>query len=340
MLGKGWVRQYSWILLMLFLGISSCRSSVSQTPKADPYFKLLSSADIDYKPLQALLRQRQWKDADRETFRILLKISNREAEGWLSQKEVENLACDDLHTINDLWNYYSDRRFGFSQQQQIWEAVGGRVGEYTPETAEQFGDRVGWRKWGQWRKYDQLNFSDYAPVGHLPATTGNGVSGGVWNGVASITHRLKYCRLVDALANRQWVKADWETLALFDAYRIPFENSSAPAPLVISEIPCHELQGIDQLWRKFSDQRFGLSVQTPIVKSTGNDAEKLDWRKYEQLEQALGWRIDPREDSYNNIDAKKIPLGHFPYRLGYSYDTFGSGFNRTWRLSINPECGF
>lgn len=340
MLRQGLIRQYSWMLLILFLGIPSCRSSVSQTPKADPYFNLVSAADIDYKPLQALLRQRQWKEADQETFRILLKISNREAEGWLSQKDVENLACDDLHTINELWNYYSDRRFGFSQQQQIWEAVGGRVGEYTPQSAEKFGDRVGWRKWGQWRKYDQLNFSDDAPVGHLPATTGNGVSGGVWNGVASITHRLKYCRLVDALANRQWVEADWKTLELFEAYRIPFENSSAPAPLVISKIPCHELKVIDQLWLKFSDQRFGLSVQTPIVKSTGNDSEKLDWRKYEQLEQALGWRIDPREDSYNNVDAKQIPLGHFPYRLGYSYDTFGSGFNRTWRLSINPECGF
>ncbi len=30
----------------------------------------------------------------------------------------------------------------------------------------------------------------------------------------------------------------------------------------------------------------------------------------------------------------------FPYRLGYSYDTLGSGFNRTWRLLINPNCGF
>jgi hypothetical protein len=50
------------------------------------------------------------------------------------------------------------------------------------------------------------------------------VSGGVWNGVASITHRVKYCGVIDALATGEWIKADWKTLELFEAYRIPMEN--------------------------------------------------------------------------------------------------------------------
>lgn len=338
MLAKGWIRQYWGIVLIFSLGIQSCQPFVSR--KADPSFDLVSTANIDYKPLQALLRKGRWKDADQETFQILLKLSNRETEGWLSQADVENLACKDLQTLNQLWDYYSDGRFGFSRQQQIWESLGGQVGQYTPEMAAKFGDLVGWRKRGQWLKYEQLNFSNRAHDGHLPATTGNGVSGGVWNGVPSITHRLKYCPLVDALASRQWVKADWETLTLFDAYRSPQEDDFSPPPLIESNISCPDLKAVDELWLKYSDRRFGLSVQKPILKSTGNDAEQLDWRKYEKFEEAVGWRIDPREDSYNGVDPKTIPLGHFPYRLGHSYETFGSGFNRTWRLSLNPDCGF
>jgi hypothetical protein len=82
-----------------------------------------------------------------------------------------------------------------------------------------------------------------------------------------------------------------------------------------------------------------LSVQGQILKATGNSSEKLEDR-YKTFEQAVGWPLDHRDMSYETGDPKTMTLGHFPYRLGHSYDTFGSGFNRTWRLSINPECGF
>lgn len=339
MLKKSSVWRYSWIVLMFSWGLQACQFS-SPPPKPDPVFNLTSNANINYQQLKQLLAEYRWKEADQETFKILLQLSNRQAEGWLSQRDVEGLACEDLQTINRLWNYYSDGRFGFSQQEKIWTSLGGIIGNYTPEMAEKFGDRVGWRQRGQWLKYDQLNFSHRAPDGHLPATTGNGVSGGVWNGVASITHRVKYCAVIDALATGQWIKADLKTLELFEKYRIPIENRPyIPAPLVISEIPCSELQGVDQLWVKYSKGRFGLSVQGKILKSIRHSSEKLEDR-YEQFEQAVGWRIDPRDITYEKGDPKTVPLGHFPYRLGHSYDTFGSGFNRTWRLSINPNCGF
>lgn len=339
MLQKSSIWRYLWIVLIGFWSLQACQFGV-QRPKPDPVFNLTSSTNINYQPLKQLLSENRWKQADQETFRILLKLSNRQSEGWLGQKDVEALACEDLQTINRLWNYYSDGRFGFSQQEKIWTSVGGIIGEYSPEIAEKFGDRVRWRKGGQWLKYEQLNFSARAPQGHLPATTGNGVSGGVWNGVAAITHRVKYCGLIDALAAGEWTQADMKTLDLFEAYRIPIENRPhVPPPLVISEIPCAELQGVDRLWVKYSGGRFGLSVQGKILKATGNSSEKLEDR-YQRFEKAVGWGIDHREMTYQKGDPKTIPLGHFPYRLGHSYDTFGSGFNRTWRLSINPDCGF
>ncbi|OIP70766.1 MAG: hypothetical protein AUK43_08370 [Oscillatoriales cyanobacterium CG2_30_40_61] len=327
------------MVLIAFCSFQACQFA-GQRPKPDPVFNLTSNANINYQPLKQLLTENRWKQADQETLRILLKLSNRQAEGWLGQKDVEGLACEDLQIINRLWNYYSDGRFGFSQQEKIWISVGGIIGEYSPEIAEKFGDRVRWRKGGQWLKYEQLNFSARAPQGHLPATTGNGVSGGVWNGVAAITHRVKYCGLIDALAAGEWTQADMKTLELFEAYRIPIENRPhVPPPLVISEIPCAELQGADRLWVKYSGGRFGLSVQGKILKATGNSSEKIEDR-YQRFEKAVGWGIDHREMTDQKGDPKTIPLGHFPYRLGHSYDTFGSGFNRTWRLSINPDCGF
>lgn len=334
-------KSLTWRLMVLigFWSFQACQFG-GQQPKPDPVFNLTSYTNINYQPLKQLLTENRWKEADQETFQILLKLSNRQAEGWLGKKDGSGLACEDLQTINRLWNYYSDGRFGFSQQEKIWTSLGGIIGEYTPDIAEKFGDRVGWRKGGQWLKYEQLNFSPRAPQGHLPATTGNGVSGGVWNGVASITHRVKYCAVIDALATGQWIKADWKTLELFEAYRIPIEDRPyIPASLVISEIPCSELQGVDRLWVKYSGGRFGLSVQGKILKASGDSSETLEDR-YKTFEQAVGWPIRPRDMSYETGDPKTIPLGHFPYRLGHSYDTFGSGFNRTWRLSINPECGF
>lgn len=325
------------ITLIVCLSLQSC--FFEHRPKPDPLFKLTSTANIDYKPLQALLREHQWKAADRTTFQILLKISQREAEGWLSQAAVERLDCEDLHTLAWLWNYYSDSRFGFIQQQQIWESVGGVVGNYTPEIAEKFGDRVGWRRQGQWKTYEKLNFSNRAAEGHLPATTGNGVSGGVWNGVASITHRLKYCHLVDALTSQQWVTADVKTLQLLNPYRA--DTRSATASLLINKIPCFELQEIDRLWLKYSNNRFGLSVQTALLKATGHDPKEVNLDHYAQFERAVGWfQLNHRENGYNGVDPQTIPRGRFPYQIGHSYETFGSGFNRTWRLDLNPNCGF
>ncbi|HEY9879143.1 MAG TPA: GUN4 domain-containing protein [Leptolyngbyaceae cyanobacterium] len=330
-------------MTLLSFTLQSCsvlRLPWIQSPKPDPSFELTSTAGVDYAPLQTSLKRQRWQDADRETFRALLKMSSRETEGWLDRASVEALSCTDLHTLARAWDYYSDGRFGFIRQQQIWEELGGVVGSYTPQIAEQFGDRVGWRQKGEWLTYDQLNFSKKASEGHLPATTGNGVSGGVWGGVPAITHRLKYCQLADALAQGQWVKADWETLTLFDAYRLPEEDSPDPSPLIHQDIPCHELKAVDQLWLKASNGRFGLSVQTDILKKTGNIPGELHWRRYEAFEKAVGWVIDVREDTYNGADPQTIPVGHFPYRLGYSYITYGSGFDRTWRLALDPSCGF
>ena len=88
--------------LLLFVETSSRpvlpEPLVSPSPQPNPSFVLPSTAGIDYRQLQTLLRDRQWREADREPFRIVLELGDRTAEGWLDQASVEALDCTDLHT--------------------------------------------------------------------------------------------------------------------------------------------------------------------------------------------------------------------------------------------------
>ncbi|MBD2773777.1 GUN4 domain-containing protein [Iningainema sp. BLCCT55] len=128
---------------------------------------------VDYSNLENLLRAKKWKEADEETSRLMLKVAGREKEGRLDEQSISNFPCNELRTIDQLWVKYSNERFGFSVQKRIWDQVGGMVSNRgdTYEKYTKLADRVGWRKNTEWQKYNQLNFSLEAPVGHLPTIT-------------------------------------------------------------------------------------------------------------------------------------------------------------------------
>jgi serine/threonine protein kinase len=170
--------------------------SPRQTPipaPALPADDLSSDKGVDYRKLRDLLKAGNWREADEETARVMLKVAGREKEGWLDDEHIENFPCTDLRTIDRLWVKYSNGRFGFSVQKRIWESVGGKPGKWEKEIYKKFCVRVGW-----WRvvlredtrkKYDDLTFSLNAPLGHLPVK-------GRWEvGVSSLASRLVNCNL-------------------------------------------------------------------------------------------------------------------------------------------------
>ncbi len=109
----------------------------------------------------------------------------------------------------------------------------------------------------------------------------------------------------------------------------------------LSTFPCPELKKIDQLWLKYSEGRLGFSVQQKFYLQTGNKPGELNWEKYIAFQEAIGWGssyASPEEDDYDLRFPSVIPQGYFPNSLGYDYTTFGSGFIREWRASLNPEC--
>ena len=213
-----------WILILIVLAVvvyfvmsqasstnqSSKASSTNQSSKASSqnytnqvdYSNLEVSLESDvlgqdYTHLRDLLAEGKWKEADKETGRmmllvgmILMKRQIRDGEYKGSSREdclaITNfrfLPCKDLCTIDRLWLKYSNGRFGFSVQKRIVSEIGDdalsilvsseqfnnksfeigntlerRIGWYTPRDDKAYGRKI----------YNDLTFSIQAPYGHLP----------------------------------------------------------------------------------------------------------------------------------------------------------------------------
>lgn len=149
--------------------------------------ELSSAVGVDYSKLRELLVAGNWKEADRETLAVLLKVCHREKEGWLREKDLAKFPCEDLHTIDQLWVRYSNGRFGFSIQKRTFYECG--------KNYLILGDRVGWHSGEVWLAYEGFTFALDAPPGHLPSAASPkvcvvfGASGG-----CSLFSRLEACQ--------------------------------------------------------------------------------------------------------------------------------------------------
>ena len=131
---------------------------------------LVSARKINYENLRNLLATEKWKEADKETDNCMLKVVRREKKGWLRVEDIDDFPGEDLDTINKLWVKYSNAKFGFSVQKQIYQTLGG-TRQYNSKIWEAFAEEVGWRKASKWLGYSDLNFNlkICRYKGHLPA---------------------------------------------------------------------------------------------------------------------------------------------------------------------------
>jgi tetratricopeptide (TPR) repeat protein len=144
--------------------------------------ELHSDRGINYAELRNLLAQGKWEEADRETGKVMLQAANQVKRGWLDEEDIEDFPCEDLRTINQLWLHYSNGKFGFSVQTEIYRSLDETKQYFELRIWRMFGDRVGWRKGGEWMSYDSLQFNLSAPPGHLPRVEGCGRAKWVWKG--------------------------------------------------------------------------------------------------------------------------------------------------------------
>ncbi|MBD2494800.1 GUN4 domain-containing protein [Nostoc sp. FACHB-280] len=155
-----------------------------------------------YHQLAYYLAAGMWKEADKETFKLMLKVAGQEKQGYLELDDIRNFPCEDLRIIDKLWVDYSNGRFGFSVQKEIYLSVGGilegsrtsspfnkvlapfksiyeRLGGRVRDEDDKlykaycrFADAVGWRVKTQWiRSIDEVLYNTSAHKGHLPLYT-------------------------------------------------------------------------------------------------------------------------------------------------------------------------
>lgn len=122
---------------------------------------------------------------------------------------------------------------------------------------------------------------------------------------------LNYSTLETLLQNHSWRKADEETHRLM-LKAVNKQDAGYIDRSTMTGFPCRDLQTIDQLWLKYSNGRFGFSVQKRIYQSLGGK-RGYDKKVWEAVGDRLGWRMNGTwlfQDYL--IYTNKAPQGHLP----------------------------
>ena len=174
--------------------------------------ELLSAKGIDYRELEKLLKAKEWGKADELTAKLMLKIANRERQGWLDEDSIKAFPCEDLRTIDQLWVHYSNRKFGFSIQKNLWIECGCNISQSDFKLWKDFATKVGWypTKFDRWT-YNEFLWTYYNEsmsdtqnsqnqnelLASLPTwVVGGGVESGRWrllSGFSSLAQRIVDC---------------------------------------------------------------------------------------------------------------------------------------------------
>ena len=124
---------------------------------------LNSAQSVDYQPLQALLIDQKFEEADRLTLQKLCELAGPAAvqRKWVYFTEVDSFPVADLLTIDQLWRVYSEDRFGFSRQRELWLGLN--------QNWDRLWEKLAWKSGNIWTRYPgEFVWDLSAPVGHLP----------------------------------------------------------------------------------------------------------------------------------------------------------------------------
>jgi hypothetical protein len=160
---------------------------------------LHSEKGIDYSTLRDLLKAGDWRAADEETYKTMIQAVGKSPGNYFTKHDLLTFPCADLHTIDRLWVKYSQGKFGFSVQKQIYVDCGAKLdGEYPGDKIwEKFCDRVGWRIEGEYvTSYQTLKANpSLSPRGEFPFWVRLGWVGVSVGLVMGFFSRIQTCKL-------------------------------------------------------------------------------------------------------------------------------------------------
>jgi GUN4-like len=82
----------------------------------------------------------------------------------------------------------------------------------------------------------------------------------------------------------------------------------------IHQFPVEDFLTIDMLWVKYSQNRFGFSIQKHIFETMQPQAQRLDYDVFKSLIYRLGWTASPSDREWlgGHIFDLNAPPGHLP----------------------------
>ncbi|MBD2139094.1 GUN4 domain-containing protein [Anabaena sp. FACHB-1237] len=126
---------------------------------------------------------------------------------------------------------------------------------------------------------------------------------------------MDYSKLRDYLKGGKWKEADEETRRVMLAVAKREKEGWLDDEHIYNfpdNFPCADLRTIDQLWVKYSNGRFGFSVQKRIYQGLGGTRE-YNWDIWQKFFDKVGWIKGGRWLYYSNITFDiKAPEGHLP----------------------------
>ncbi len=122
-----------------------------------------SDRGVDYHDLQMLLVKQEYEMADQVTMQKLCELAGDQAiaRKWVYFTEVSQFPAIDLQAIDIIWRLYSEDKFGWSKQRELWLRLG--------QDWERLWTQLQWKTGNTWTRYPNEFIWDLsAPVGHLP----------------------------------------------------------------------------------------------------------------------------------------------------------------------------
>jgi hypothetical protein len=128
----------------------------------------------------------------------------------------------------------------------------------------------------------------------------------------------RYDNLRNFLKEKNFKAADQETTKIM--LDVAEEDRDSLTPGDISKFPCNVLQVIDKLWRKYSNDHFGFSIQLQHYYDVGGNIDTIraqDLKVLKKFAEEIGW-FDKNDDkgkfdSYDDWDfSLSAPAGCFP----------------------------
>ncbi|MCL2932319.1 MAG: GUN4 domain-containing protein [Trichodesmium sp. MAG_R03] len=149
--------------------------------------------------------------------------------------------------------------------------------------------------------------------------------------------KINYEKLHNLLAAGKWKEADQET----DNCMLKVAKREKNGWLKVEDIdnfPCEDLGTIDKLWAKYSNGKFGFSVQKHIYHSLGGTSQ-YDGKIWEVFAEQVGWRKAGRWLGYSDLNFNLKTCGytgHLPAAVALNkWSRFGMGY----LFSCAETCG-